>query len=140
MKRLVSKFILAFSVAVIVAWLAPLTPARRQDQLQDSEVIGYRKASGQDPVARLQRRINSGEVKLEYNESNGYLESVLKSLQIPVSSQGLVFSKTSFQLHRITPNNPRAIYFNDDAYVGWVRGGEVLELAAVDPNLGGVFY
>jgi hypothetical protein len=43
-------------------------------------------------------------------------------------------------LHRITPNNPRAIFFNDEAYVGWVRGGDVLELAAVDPNLGGVFY
>src|SRR5262245_62163787 len=66
MKRLISKFILALGLAAGVALLAPITPARRQDQLQDSEVIGYRNASGQDAVARLQRRINGGEVKLEY--------------------------------------------------------------------------
>ena len=85
-----------------------------QDQFQDSQVIGYRHAGGNDAVARLQRQINSGEIKLEYSEKSGYLESLLKALRVPVSSQGLVFSKTSFQLHRISPSNPRAIYFNDD--------------------------
>lgn len=140
MKRLASKIILVIGLTAFAVWLSPFMSANRQDQLQDSPVIGYRHAGSQDTVAQLQRRINSGEVKLEYSEKSGYLESVLKHLQIPVSSQGLVFSKTSFQLHRITPNNPRALYFNDDTYVGWVRGGDVLELAAVDPALGGVFY
>lgn len=127
-------------LGVFLALPTLFTAANRQDQLQDSEAIGYRRAESRDPVARLQRRINSGEVKLEYSEKNGYLESVLKALNVPVSSQGLVFSKTSFQLHRIMPSSPRAIYFNDELYVGWVRGGDVLELAAVDPKLGGVFY
>lgn len=142
MNRLTGKIILTLGIAVGAYWALPgsFTSANRQDQLQDAQVIGYRSAGGNDPVARLQRRLNSGEVKLEYSEKNGYLESVLKLLNVPASSQGLVFSKTSFQLHRIMPSNPRAIYYNDELYVGWVRGGDVLELAAVDPKLGGVFY
>ena len=137
MKRL----ILSLSLAVgFLAAVAQFATASRQDQLQDDPVIGYRSAGSNDAVAELQRRISSGELKLEFNDRTGYLESVLKQLNIPVSSQGLVFSKTSFQLHRISPANPRSIYFNDQVYVGWVRGGEMLELAAVDPNLGGVFY
>lgn len=91
-------------------------------------------------MARLQQRLERGEVKLDDDETTGYLTAVLKELQIPVSSQGLVFSKTSFQLHRIEPHHPRAIYFNDDAYVGWFRGGEALELAGIYPVRLGTFY
>lgn len=139
MNKRTGKFLLISALA-IGAFLPLFTAAGRQDQLQDSPAIGYRRAVSQDAIARLQQRINSGEVKLEYSEKHGYLESVLKALNVPASSQGLVFSKTSFQLHRIMPSSPRAIYFNDEVYVGWVRGGDVLELAAVDPQLGGVFY
>jgi hypothetical protein len=114
--------------------------AHSQGQLQEDPAIGYRAAGRNDAIARLQQRLNSGAVRLEYSETQGYLPSLLKLLDVPVSSQGLVFSKTSFQLHRISPVNPRALYFNDEVYVGWVRGGEVLELAAVDPQFGGVFY
>jgi hypothetical protein len=52
----------------------------------------------------------------------------------------LVFTKTSLQRHRIGPSRPRAIYFGDDAYVGFCQGGDVLEVTAVDPSLGAVFY
>ncbi|MGE0885362.1 MAG: hypothetical protein AB7P14_17590 [Blastocatellales bacterium] len=137
MNRLLRALIL---IAVLSATLNAFVLVRSQDQFQDAQIIGYRNAGSNDAVAQLQRRINSGEVELEYTDKNGYLESVLKNFDIPVSSQGLVFSKTSFQLHRISPNNPRAIYFNDKVYVGWVRGGDLLEVAAVDPQLGGVFY
>jgi hypothetical protein len=65
---------------------------------------------------------------------------VLEQLKVPISSQVLVFSKTSFQRSRIAPESPRALYFNDDVYVGFVQGGEVLEFSAVDPELGGTFY
>ena len=126
-------------IAALAVWLAPHA-STHQDQIQNNPAIGYRSAGGNDAVAHLRHRISKGEVKLEFNSRNGYLESLLKELRIPVSSQGLVFSKTSFQLHRISPDNPRAIFFNDDVYVGWVRGGEMLEVAAVDPQLGGVFY
>jgi hypothetical protein len=93
-----------------------------------------------DAVARLQKRIDSGEVRLEPNNRNGYLESVLKLLGVPPSSQSLVFSKTSMQRNRINPANPRAIFFEDDTYVGFVPGADLLELAATDPNLGTIFY
>jgi hypothetical protein len=35
---------------------------------------------------------------------------------------------------------PRALYFNDDVSVGWVRGGDVLEIAALDSKQGVIFY
>jgi hypothetical protein len=52
----------------------------------------------------------------------------------------LVFSKTSLQRHRIAPHTPRAVYFNDDVYVGFCQNGDVLEVSAADPQLGAVFY
>jgi hypothetical protein len=93
-----------------------------------------------DPVARFQRRLDHGDAKLSFRKPQGYLLSVLKQLNIPLSSQGLVFSKTSSQLPLITPATPRAIYFNDDVYVGWVQGGNVMEVAATDPFQGTMFY
>jgi hypothetical protein len=52
----------------------------------------------------------------------------------------LVFSKTSFQQSIINPQNPRAVYFSDDVSVGFVPGGDVYELLALEPNLGMTFY
>jgi hypothetical protein len=129
-------------VALLAGLCVALSPARagRQEQLQEQSPIDYRRGVSNDAVARLQRQLEGGAIKLEYSEPRGYLDSLLKHLSVPASSQGLVFSKTSFQLHRIMPSNPRAIFFNDETYVGWVRGGDVIELAAVDPQLGGVFY
>ena len=57
-----------------------------------------------------------------------------------VESQALVFSKTSFQAPLINYRNPRAVYFDDTVAVGWVRGGEIIEVAAQDPNQGVIFY
>lgn len=93
-----------------------------------------------DPVAQLQEKISAGSVKLAYDQEYGYLPSLLNQLKIPIDSQGLVFSKTSLQLHRIHPQSPRAIYFNDDVYVGYVSGGDVIEIASVDPDRGSLFY
>jgi hypothetical protein len=68
------------------------------------------------------------------------LPALLQALHIDSSSQALVFAKDSFQASRISPRNPRAIYFTDDAAVGWVRGSRDLEIAATDPRLGPIFY
>jgi len=68
------------------------------------------------------------------------LAGLLQAFGIDPDSQMLVFSKTSFQAGRIGPRNPRAIYFNDEVAVGWVRGGEGIEVAAADPRQGAVFY
>jgi hypothetical protein len=68
-----------------------------------------------DPIALLGRKIESGQVKLEYSESGfGYLPSLLRNLDLNIDSQILVFSKTSFQLTKISPKTPRAIFFNDN--------------------------
>jgi hypothetical protein len=106
----------------------------------DHEAIQYAKAPVNDPVSRLQTRIDSGEAKLRYEPEFGYLRSVLNELNVPQSSQVLVFSKTSFQAPRIAPRTPRALYFNDTVSVGFVRTGEVLEFATLDPRQGTVFY
>jgi hypothetical protein len=102
--------------------------------------IDYLDAEVHDPVAKLAAKIESGELKLEYDAKSGYLAAVLKALDVPVSSQTLVFSKTSLQLHRISPQRPRAVYFNDDVYVGFCQRGDVLEFASTDPMQGATFY
>ena len=103
-------------------------------------VIGYGSGTPDGPLAKLRKRIESGEVKLEFDSRNGYLASLLRELDIDVASQMLVFSKTSVQKGRISPETPRAIYFRDDVYVGWVQRGASIEISALDPNLGPVFY
>lgn len=65
---------------------------------------------------------------------------MLDALNISVKSQMLVFSKTSLQKHYIAPETPRAVYFNDEVYLGFVQNGEVLEVASTDPVLGAIFY
>jgi hypothetical protein len=106
----------------------------------DSAPINYSRSKPADRVAELESRMAAGLARLSYESSRGYLRSLLKEMDIPVSSQSLVFSKTSFQRQWINPRSPRAIYFNDEVYVGWVQGGEVLEIASVDPQLGSIFY
>lgn len=102
--------------------------------------IRYSTATPSNAVSELQQRLTGGQTHLAFDEATGYLRSVLEALDIRVSSQTLVFSKTSLQQRYITPKNPRALYFNDDVYVGFVRGGDVLEISVADPQLGTVFY
>jgi hypothetical protein len=112
---------------LIVAMLLPFVAAVSQETLTD-------------PIADLQQRMNRGEIGLEFRRDHGYLASLLEKLDIPVSSQTLVFSKTSLQSSLISPGTPRALYFNDEVYVGWVQNGPVIEIASVDPKLGTIFY
>jgi hypothetical protein len=94
-----------------------------------------------DPIAHLEKQLESGKIKLEYAGNGwGYLPAVLKQLNINIDSQVLVFSRTSIQTSHISPRTPRAIYFNDDTAVGFVQNGEVLELSAIDPRQGAIFY
>jgi hypothetical protein len=108
--------------------------------MAENEAIAYSTATPDDPIARLQQQIDRGEATLAFDPKHGYLPALLHALAIPVSSQGLVFSRTSLQVDRISPWSPRAIYFNDDAYVGWVQGGPIMEAAVIDPKIGPVFY
>jgi len=102
--------------------------------------IRYGEVGSRNAVARLRERLQTGQLRLAFDRTSGYLPALLEALDIPVSSQMLVFSKTSFQAARIYPHNPRAIYFNDSVAVGYVRSGDLLELAATDPDAGVVFF
>jgi len=131
--------------AFVAGWLA--LPAHGQIAVKNQgyvpfseEPINYRSENLSDPVAFLQKKIDRGEVKLEYEPKHGYLRSVLDRLAIPIESQTLVFSKTSFQYKKISPEAPRALYFNDDVYVGQVHDGKVLEFVSFDPTQGAIFY
>jgi hypothetical protein len=117
--------------------------AQRRDAFvgsRDHASIRYSTAETSDAVAALNKRLQSGAVSLKFDPANGYLKSLLDALNVPASSQALVFSQTSFQASKINYRNPRAIYFNDTVSVGWVRGGDILEVAAQDPTQGVIFY
>ena len=106
----------------------------------DREPINYSSADAHNAVERLLERLDAGQAKLTWEDKHGYLPSLLRELNVPASSQMLVFSKTSLQRHRINPRTPRAVYFADDVYVGYCQKGDLLEVTAVDPQLGCVFY
>jgi hypothetical protein len=92
-----------------------------------------------DPIAALQADERNS--PLEFHEDRfGYLTSLLHRLGINTDSQVLVFSKTSLQYDHISPQTPRAIYFNDNTFVAFVLGAPLVEMAALDPSRGIIFY
>jgi hypothetical protein len=93
-----------------------------------------------NPVADVNQKLQDGSVKFAFDGPSGFLQSALEALRIPVDSQLLVFSRTSLQGKRISEQNPRAIFFNERVALGWVRGGDFIEVAAHDESAGVVFY
>jgi hypothetical protein len=140
------KTVLLAACGIVVACAAAtfgLTQAVAADPTSlrsEYEAIGYGGVAKDNPVFRLNERIKSGEVKLDYEGEHGYLESLLKALNINPASQMLVFSKTSLQHPHINAKTPRAIYFNDDTYIGWVQGTHLVEVTTTDDKLGPVYY
>lgn len=92
-----------------------------------------------DTLAVLWDKVRTQGVSLDASSEKAYLRSLLEELQIPVESQVLVFSKTSLQKPLIGPKRPRAIYFNEECYVGTVPGGD-LEIISVSPERGFRYY
>jgi len=137
--RRVSSWFSLLGAGFVAGALGPNSVAAQPDNFERPP-ISYRTAAEDNPVARLQARWNAGPPAVRFDDRVGYLADVLTALEIPLSSQTLVFTKTSVQRHRIGPRTPRAIYFNDDVYVGFSQRGDMLEFSAADPNLGTVFY
>jgi hypothetical protein len=76
----------------ILGWFAIPTAAQIAVKNQGfvpfaDEPISYRSDNLSDPVAKLQKQIDRGEVKLSYEPQHGYLRSVLETLGVPISSQ-----------------------------------------------------
>jgi hypothetical protein len=129
------------STCLLLPLLLAALPAARLAAFSPYEEapIHYSKTEPRDAVRRLQAELDSGRWRASREDPRALLREVLGRLQVPEESQVLVFSKTSKQLARIHPRNPRAMYFSDNAYVGWVPGGEI-EVVDFDPHLGMVFY
>ena len=121
-------FLLGFGALVV----------RSADELYEQAPISYSATAPQDAIVALEKRLALGGVDLAGTEKE-VLRELLRLLDVPEASQVLVFSKTSLQTRLIRPDNPRAIYFSDTCYVGWVPGG-LIEIASIDPQLGPVFY
>jgi hypothetical protein len=102
--------------------------------------VGYTGQALHNPVAQLAARVDAGEAQLPFNKDRLHLDSLLEALDIDPASQVLVYSRTSLQGRLIAATAPRALYFNDTTYVGWIPGTAMLEIAATDTAMGTVFY
>jgi hypothetical protein len=108
---------------------------------RDHPAIQYSTRPVQDPVVRLNERVEKGEIQLAFDAApRGYLPAVLKALDVPVSSQTLVFSENSLQRAHISKATPRAIYFNDTVAIGWAKGADTVEATVFDRTQGVHFY
>ncbi len=132
---------LACVIAALVAWARLASGAVGQTtDVFDEELSGYHRTTATGAVAALEKRLDAGTASLETDATHGYLMALLRELNISPSSQLLVASKTSPNRHLISPKNPRALYFSDQAAVAYVPGAPLLEVAATDAKLGVVFY
>ncbi len=135
--------ILVTVLASAAAWAPVRLAAQRGGMFMgsaDGPVIEYSTAPLDNVVERLNRRLQEGSATLTFDGRSGYLRSVLDALGLPTESQLLVFTKLSLQGRQVSPANPRALFFDDRAMLGWVRDASVLEVAAHDRTLGMVFY
>ena len=110
------------------------------DQSINHPAIKYLTADTNTVVDRMNARLRDGSAKLVFDPKTGYLKSVLELLDVPVESQVMVYTQTSLQAQHIKMNNPRAIYFNDEVSVGYIRGAGLIEIVAQDAAMGSIFY
>jgi len=126
-------------------WAAALVVTAAQSRtlfpgtLDQHPSIDYRTSALADPITTLQRDLAAGRASLEFDGTQGFLRSLLATLNVPVESQILLFSKTGIQHPFTNPENPRALYFNDRVVVGYIPGAPMLEVASHDPRQGVIF-
>jgi len=131
--------------AVTATWMVALAAASGQSRsafpgtLDQHPAIDYRGGALADVVTALQRDLSAGSSPLAFDGTQGYLRALLSRLNVPVESQVLLFSKTGIQHPFTTPENPRALYFNDRVIVGFIPGAPLIELASHDPRQGVIF-
>jgi hypothetical protein len=107
---------------------------------KDDPAIRYSTAPLSNVVADANRKLQEGSIRMVSEGRSGFLRAALEALQLPVDSQLLVFTRASLQGKRISEQNPRALFFNDRVVLGWVRDGDLIEVAAHDASAGVVFY
>jgi hypothetical protein len=105
----------------------------------DRAPIRYSDTPPTDRLAKLAAGLESGQQSYQGSGGLDRLHFVLEALDVPPESQVLVFSKTSLQNPHIDPGNPRALFFSENTYVGYIPGGAI-EVISQDPVLGPIFY
>lgn len=130
--------IAAVSCGVVALTGMTLVSARAFEPVYERAPINYFET---EPDTKVTRLLNAARKEgfLSSGTDQEILNELLERLDVPIESQVLVFSKTSAQNSHISPRTPRAIYFSDDVYLGWVQGGEI-EVASFDDRIGIVFH
>ncbi|MEX2579991.1 MAG: hypothetical protein WD342_13110 [Verrucomicrobiales bacterium] len=135
--------LLPLALSILAMSATPVSSADDEIDLSFSDVDApehdYWNRPLRDPFTRIKDDLEQGLLLLDHGSEKAFVESLLAELGIPASSQMLVYSTTSLQLSLISPRSPRALYFNEDVYLGWVPGGKI-EIVSIDPEIGGVFY
>ena len=114
-------------------------PALAGSDFWELPPIRYSDTAAANTLTKLAADLSSGARKINGTTGLERLKFVLAALRVPEESQVLVFSKTSHQNPLIHPDNPRSLYFSENAYVGYVPGGDI-EAIIQDPLLGPVYY
>ena len=104
--------------------------------LNEHPSVQYASRPATDRVAKLNQALTEGTKSIQRDARTGYVLPILDALDVSIESQLLVFSKTGIQRAYTSPQNPRALFFNESVVVGYVPGAPVLELAAHDPQQG----
>ncbi|MEM6279161.1 MAG: hypothetical protein AAF733_06760 [Verrucomicrobiota bacterium] len=99
----------------------------------------YFEGEADDSMTRLLARVENGEHDFGTETGLPLVRKMLADLNIPESSQILVFSQTSLQRGLIAPDNPRAMFFNEETHLAWMPGGKI-EILSFDPSKGGMFF
>ena len=106
----------------------------------EDKIHQYYSAIPDDSFARLYKTLTDKKrEQIQFKNEREALAALLHDLNISKHSQVLVFSNTSLQLSKISAKSPRAVYFNDDLYVGYVPGG-FIEIIGIDSRLGAIPY
>jgi hypothetical protein len=128
------------TISLIAGLVAGGVSAQKRVPLHENAAIAYASGPATDRVGALGRDLATGARTLARDPKTGYLQSLLDALGITPESQLLVFSKTGVQRAYTGPHTPRALYYDESAAVGYVPGAPQLEIAALDPRQGVMFY
>lgn len=135
---LLTPYAVRVSIAMALLWVSVVQAQYAASE--EYQLIGYDQPAVENSATRLGNKLKSGELSLQYREQRGYLDDLLAELGIAPSSQLLVFSPTCLQHKLISPEKPRAVYFNDDTYIGFVQNSNIIEVTTIDEKQGIVFY
>lgn len=126
------------TAALLLPWLLlAASPLQAEPQRFEKPPHDYWKRPLQDNFSLWLEKVSKGEAAVPAGSEIEVMRGYFKIFGVPESSQMLVYSATSRQ-RIISPYRPRALYFSDELYIGYVSGGRI-EVSSVDPVVGPIF-